>query len=79
MITNIIKIGNSKGIRLPKNVLEESGIEKNVELKVKKGEIKIVPAARRKLSDTLLSEGSLAADWNRKEEDTAWQNLKSVI
>lgn len=78
MITKIIKIGKSKGIFLPKNVLEESGIEKSVELKVRKGEIKIVPAAKSNIGDTLLSESSLAADWSRKEEDKAWQDLQKV-
>ncbi len=29
------------------------------------------------ISDTaLLSEAALAEDWNRKEEDTAWQHLQ---
>ena len=39
MTTTIISIGNSRGIRIPKPILEESGIGKYVELKVKKGEI----------------------------------------
>ena len=43
MITTIIKIGNSKGIRIPKPLLEQCGIEKEVELKVKKNEIIIRP------------------------------------
>ena len=43
MQTTIIKIGNSKGIRIPKPLLEQCGIEKEVELKVKKNEIIIKP------------------------------------
>lgn len=37
----IITIGNSKGIRIPKPLLEESGLVGLVELKAIKGEIKI--------------------------------------
>lgn len=36
----IITIGNSKGIRIPKPLLEESGLAGEVELKVVKGGIK---------------------------------------
>lgn len=78
MITTIIDIGNSRGIRIPKTILSESGLENEVELKVKKGEIKIIPAAKkRKSTDTgLLSEKALSADWNRPEEDEAWKSLQ---
>ena len=41
MITTIISIGNSRGIRIPKLLLEESNLENEVEVKVKKGEIRI--------------------------------------
>lgn len=79
MLTNIIVIGNSRGIRIPKPILNESGLGKEVELQVKKGEIKIVPAPvenRPKSSTSLLSEDVLASDWNRPEEDEAWASLQ---
>ena len=79
MITTIISIGNSRGIRIPKLLLDESGLDNEVELKVKKGEIKIVPAKIKKriVSNTLLlSEKSLGIDWNRPEEDKAWKSLQ---
>jgi antitoxin MazE len=78
MRTNIISIGNSKGIRIPKPLLEESGLGKDIELKVKKGEIRITPVTKRRMpSDTmLLSEKALAVDWDRPEEDEAWKSLK---
>ena len=47
MITTIITIGNSQGVRIPKLVLTESGLGNEVELQVKKGEIKIVPAPKK--------------------------------
>lgn len=78
MLTTIIDIGNSRGIRIPKPVLAESGLGKEVELQVKKGEIRIVPAPLKKTptSTQLLSEKALATDWNRPEEDKAWESLQ---
>jgi antitoxin MazE len=77
MITTIISIGNSKGVRIPKLLLEESGLENEVELEVKKGEIRIIPAKKNKLNDALLmSEKSLETDWNKPEEDDAWKSLQ---
>ena len=39
MITKVIKIGNSRGIRIPKSIIEQSNIENEVELEVKNGNI----------------------------------------
>ena len=79
MITTIISIGNSRGIRIAKLLRDESELDNEVELVVKKGEIRIIPAKIKKhiVNDTLiLSEKSLGTDWNRPEEDEAWKNLK---
>lgn len=79
MITTIIEIGNSRGIRIPKPILAESGLGEQVELRVKKGEIKIVsaPVKVKSVSDILLlSEKTLATDWDRPEEDEAWASLQ---
>ena len=77
MITTIIEIGNSRGIRIPKPVLAESGLGEQVELQVKKGEIRIVSApVKSKSVNTLLSEKALATDWDRPEEDKAWASLQ---
>ncbi|MEK7186548.1 MAG: AbrB/MazE/SpoVT family DNA-binding domain-containing protein [Patescibacteria group bacterium] len=78
MTTTLISIGNSRGIRIPKPLLAESGLGEEVELRVKKGEIKIIALPRKKGSreDALiLSEKALGTDWNRPEEDKAWENL----
>lgn len=79
MITNIIPIGNSRGVRIPKALLEESGLQNEIELKVRKGEIKIVPVKRKVQAIdpiTLASEKAFAKDWLRPEEDIAWQDLQ---
>lgn len=79
MLTTIIAIGNSRGIRIPKPIITESGLGEQVELQVKKGEIRIVATPVKKgspLNTLLLSEKALATDWNRPEEDTAWASLQ---
>lgn len=78
MKSTLVPIGNSRGVRIPKPFLEESGIVKDIEIFVEKGEIRIVPAkpTEEELADTaLLSQASLAAGWDRPEEDEAWDNL----
>ena len=46
MKTRIIQIGNSQGIRIPKALLDQSGLGKEVELKVNKEQIIIRPAKK---------------------------------
>jgi antitoxin component of MazEF toxin-antitoxin module len=78
MKSTIIQIGNSRGIRIPKVMLEESGIDKNVDIKVTRDGLKItaVKTVSRPVSETLvLSQKTLAKDWDRPEEDAAWANL----
>ena len=79
MITTLIAIGNSRGIRIPKPLINESGLGNQVELKVKKGEIRITAAPTTDTSvaaTLLLSEKILNADWSRPEEDKAWESLQ---
>jgi antitoxin MazE len=46
MKTRIIKIGNSQGIRIPKVLLEQSGLGEEVEIEVHAAQIVIRPADR---------------------------------
>ena len=39
MKARVIKIGNSKGLRLPKPILEQTGIKDDVEIEVEKNQI----------------------------------------
>ncbi len=43
METSIIKIGNSKGLRLSKTIIEKYGIKDKVELILEKGQIILKP------------------------------------
>ena len=79
MITTLIAIGNSRGVRIPKPLLNESGLGNEVELQVKKGEIRIITAPLKNNSAEdimLLSEKTLGADWDKPEEDVAWASLQ---
>ena len=76
MKTSIIKIGNSKGVRIPKLMLEEARLYDSVELKVENGTVTIRPIYE-ELSGrdlALLSEASLS-EWNDPREDEAWKDL----
>lgn len=44
MRANIIKIGNSRGLRIPKPMLEQAGITDTVELTLESGRLVVVPA-----------------------------------
>ncbi|MEZ5064155.1 MAG: AbrB/MazE/SpoVT family DNA-binding domain-containing protein [bacterium] len=46
MKAKIIRIGNSRGIRLPKPVIDQVGLSEEVDLEVRGGEIVISPAER---------------------------------
>lgn len=48
MKAKIIRIGNSKGIRLPKPVIDQVGLAEEVDLEVRDGEIVISPADHRR-------------------------------
>ena len=44
MITNIVRIGNSRGIRLPKSILDQCRLEDRVEIEVEDNTLIIKPA-----------------------------------
>ena len=78
MLTTIVTIGNSRGIRIPKLLLEESGFKDKVELTAKSDEIKITAPSKKEISlneEYILSLSSLS-DWNTDEEDNAWAYLQ---
>ena len=43
MKTRLVRIGNSRGVRLPKPLIEEAGLPEQVELRVRDGAIIIAP------------------------------------
>ena len=82
MKTEIIRIGNSHGVRIPKPILEQCGLHGQVEMDVKQGKLIIAPAqaVRSGWADTfqsmaesgddqLLMGDDVASQWDEKE----WQ------
>ena len=82
MRTKLVPIGNSKGLRLPKSVIEQCGLDAEVELEVKKDHliVRAAPAPRagwdaafarmaRRGDDALLDADSVArpSEWDEKE------------
>ena len=80
--TRIIRIGNSQGIRIPKPLLEQSGITGDVELAVDDNRIVIQAVSRPRSGwekafasmaehgdDNLLIQDETAPDWDAEE----WQ------
>lgn len=81
MKTKIIKIGNSQGVRIPKPIIEQSGLEGEIELLLRDNEIilKAVEEPRvewdssfKKMAnqndDVLLDENDSSTEW----DDTEW-------
>ena len=66
MKAKIIRIGNSKGIRLPKPLIDQVGLVGEVDLEVRDGEIVISPAKRRIRSGWAAAALALA---DRREDD----------
>ena len=48
MRTKLVAIGNSKGVRLPRAILQQAGLEDSVTLRVEEGEVIIAPARRKR-------------------------------
>jgi antitoxin MazE len=44
--SHIVKIGNSRGVRIPKALLEESGLRGEVDMSVRDGTLVIAPAGQ---------------------------------
>ena len=44
MLVTLIRIGNSKGVRLPKAVIEQAGLKDEIDLEVKDGKVILSPA-----------------------------------
>ena len=82
MRARVIKIGNSQGLRIPKPILEQTGIMDDVEIEVDKNKIIIRPVknaregwdtAFKKMhqanDDTLLINDTISHSWDEEE----WQ------
>ena len=71
-----MKIGNSRGVRIPKALLEEAGLVDDIELSIVDGDIRISAVEPDSGATFLLLSESALGDWNRPEEDAAWAHLQ---
>ena len=82
MRARVIKIGNSQGLRIPKPILEQTGIMDDVEIEVEKNQIIIRPVKNaregwdavfkrmgEKGDDGLIIDDSMSNSWDEDE----WQ------
>jgi antitoxin MazE len=80
MRTDLVRIGNSRGIRIPKPIIEQCGFGEKVELRVDNHRLIVSPqrapredwekafrAAGSSADDELLLEGVAANEFDRKE------------
>ena len=75
MDAQIVKIGNSQGVRIPKVLLKQAGLSKHVQIRAEKGKIIIEDDSLSGRDLAILSEKSLGKLWNDPREDEAWKNL----
>ena len=84
MRTRIVKIGNSQGIRIPKPLLEQTGLNGEVEIQVRDGTLVIARAGNSRSGwaeafqamadrgdDLLLDDVPTASTWD--EDEWEWQ------
>ncbi len=81
MKTRVVRIGNSRGIRIPKVLLEQTGLPEDVEIIAQGDSLVVRPAKRPRMGwapafrematrgdDRLLDDaGSTISDWDRTE------------
>jgi antitoxin MazE len=78
--SRIVQVGNSQGIRIPKLMLEQSGIIENIEIEVSEGQILIKPASKARVGwDEAFSqmvangEEEPILDVTNEWDDTEWE------
>lgn len=78
MKTSIIKIGNSRGIRIPKTLLQQIMLTDEAEITIKDNGLFITPSSSAKGVRAAWgpSYNAFAKEWDLPEEDEAWASLQ---
>ena len=71
-----MNVGNSRGVRIPKALLEEAALIDDIEISVVDGDIRISAVEPESGATFLLLSESALGDWSRSEEDEAWAHLQ---
>jgi antitoxin MazE len=80
MRTRIIRIGNSQGIRIPKKLLEQSGLGPEVELEVQDQQI-IIRAARHPRegwAESIIGAQAEATPEDEQEEEALMRDMEAM-
>jgi antitoxin MazE len=78
MHANLVKIGNSRGVRLPKSVIEAAGLEDDLDLEVRDGAVIIRNAQTTRsgwaeaAADCHAAGEDDLADWDAAADDGDW-------
>ncbi len=80
MKVNLVSIGNSKGVRIPRSIIKACGFGDQVEMRVSEGKVVLTPARNLREGwnrafermaaagdDALLVPESLAHEWDQEE------------
>jgi len=81
MRARLVRIGNSRGVRLPKPLIKEAGLEEEVDIRVKKGEVIIRPARKPRadweeaaaLAHERREDGLIVPDVPNLFDETEWE------
>lgn len=77
--TQIVKIGNSRGVRLPKTLIEQMGFTRDVEIIIQRGQLLLRPVVQARFGweeqfremanygDDVLLDEPVATKWDRSE------------
>jgi antitoxin MazE len=76
MRAKLVKIGNSRGVRIPKALLEEAELVDDIEISVVDGDIRISAIEPETGGTFLLLSESALSEWLSPEEDEAWAHLQ---
>ncbi len=71
-----MKIGNSRGVRIPRALLEEAQLVDDIEITVIDGDIRISAVEPESGGTFLALSESALSDWDRPEEEAAWAHLQ---
>jgi antitoxin MazE len=76
MRAKLVKIGNSRGVRIPKALLEEAELVDDIEISVVDGDIRISAVEPETGGMFLMLSESALIEWLSPEEDEAWAHLQ---
>jgi len=78
MQVSVVKIGNSKGIRIPKKVLDQCHVEDALELTLKNDEIVLTPVHRKPREGWAEVFEAAAGKYDEEPANQAWLDAELV-